>query len=280
MQQTRPDGRLNLAYVKKEYADESQLNVRYLTHQRYTLDPVDFVEWTLARVPWRGDERVLDVGCGPGDLLRSMARRPAGWRLLAGLDFSPGMARRAAELSAGLPLHFFAADGQWLPVPEASFDVVLARHMLYYVPDIDGAVAEATRVLVPGGRLVTTTNSAATMPEFWDFCDRVAGRFPGLLLPARNAERFALEDAPGFLAPHLTGIETHELRGTLRFPAAQPFVAYYASTRAEMVAPGHDEAEWQAALEWLTAEVEAHIARHGCLDVTKVGGAVTGVKRG
>ncbi len=279
LSQVESDGLPNLAAVKEEYADDARLGVRYLTHQRYTLDPVDFVQWTLARVPWRGDERVLDVGCGPGDLLRAMACRSGRWGLLAGCDFSPGMARRAAELSPELALHFFAADAQWLPVPDASFDVVLARHMLYYVPDIDRAVAETARVLVPGGRLVTTTNSATTMAELWDYCQQVAAHFPGLLVPAQMPERFSLENAPGFLACHLDGVETYVLRGTLRFPEAQPFLDYYASARAEMAVPGHSDAEWQAALHWLAAQVQAHIDRHGHLDVTKIAGAVAGVKR-
>lgn len=42
----------------------------------------------------------------------------------------------------------------------------MARHMLYHVPDIPQAIAEAARVLRPGGRFLTTTNSAYAMPEF------------------------------------------------------------------------------------------------------------------
>ena len=52
------------------------------------------------------------------------------------------------------------ADGQALPFPNAAFDRVLAAHMLYHVPDREGALAEMRRVLRPGGRLVLATNGS------------------------------------------------------------------------------------------------------------------------
>jgi hypothetical protein len=48
------------------YANEGPLQVRIRTHERYTQPPVDFPAWVVDRVPWRGDEVVLDVGCGSG----------------------------------------------------------------------------------------------------------------------------------------------------------------------------------------------------------------------
>ncbi len=60
---------------EQAYADAAHLDVRYRTHQLYTVDPVSFGRWTLELLTWRGDERVLDVGCGPGTLLIEMARQ-------------------------------------------------------------------------------------------------------------------------------------------------------------------------------------------------------------
>ena len=75
-------------------------------------------------------------------------------------------------------------------------------------------------------------------------------------------------------------METHILPGTLRFPTAQPFVDYFASSRALAMRPGHTEAEWQAVLDFVRGEVEAVIAREGHFDVTKTTGAIVGVKGG
>ena len=263
---------------EQAYADDSLLDIRRRTHQLYTVDPVDFGRWTLERLPWRGDERVLDVGCGPGEVLRGMARHSDGWDMLVGSDFSVGMAVEAAGAAAELPTHFLVADAQTNPFPDRFFDVVMARHMLYHVPDIDRAVADATRVLRPGGFFLTVTNSENTMPEYWAIRARAAERFPYLTKPDTVTHRFSLENGPAFLKPHLARVEVHTLPGTLRFPTAQPFVDYFASTRALTMPPGHTDAEWQVVLDFVRAEAEAVIKRQGRLDVTKVTGAVVGVK--
>jgi SAM-dependent methyltransferase len=262
------------------YADDARLNVRYRTHALYTVDPVDFGRWTLERLAWRGDERVLDVGCGPGDLLREMARQQPSWGALVGLDLSPGMAHRAVELAKGLPVRFFVGDAQALPFPDAHFDVVMARHVLPYVPDIDRAVAEAARVLRHGGSFVATANGACSMPEYLAYLERAATCFPGRINVEPISNRFSLEDGPDFLSSHFDRVETHTLRGTLRFPSAQPFIDYVASARADKMRPGHTDGEWQAILDMIRVEAEAHIARHGHLDVTKIGGALVAVKEG
>jgi SAM-dependent methyltransferase len=263
---------------EQAYADDTQLDVRRRTHQLYSVNPVDFGRWTLERLPWRGDERVLDVGCGPGDLLCSMARHNDRWNLLVGSDFSKGMAAEAANAAVGLPVHILAADAQANPFPDRFFEVVMARHMLYHVPDIDRAVAEAARILRPGGYFLATTNGAHTMPEYWAIRERAAQRFPRMAKPETLTHRFCLENGVAFLEPHFSRIEVHTLPGMLRFPTARPFVDYFASTRALSMLPGHTDAEWQAVLDFVRAEAEAIIKRQGRIDVTKVTGAIVGVK--
>jgi SAM-dependent methyltransferase len=264
---------------EQAYADDVRLDVRRRTHQLYTLDPVDFGRWILERLPWRGDERVLDVGCGPGDLLCQMARQHSGWGMLVGFDFSAGMAIQAAGLAAGLAARFFVGDAQAVPFPDGAFDVVMARHMLYHVPDIDRAVSEAARILRPGGYLLATTNSAHTMPEYSALRRRAADRFPGMTEPETIIRIFALENGPAFLEPYFAQVKVHTLPGTLRFPTAQPLMDYFASSRALIMSPDHTDAEWQAVLDFVRAEAERVVAREGHFDITKISGAIVGVKR-
>lgn len=269
---------------KEAYADDTHLDVRYRTHKLCTVDPVDFGRWTLERLPWRGDERVLDVGCGPGDLVREMARlrsrvgQHGDWGILVGFDFSPGMIAKAVEAAIGLPVHFFVGDAQNLPFPDRAFDVVMARHMLYHVPDIGRAVAEAARVLQPGGYLLATTNSAHNMPEYHALREQAATRFPAMAQSDMITDRFSLENGVAFCEPHFNQLETHTLPGTLRFPTAQPFVDYFASSRALTMRPDHTGAEWLAVLDFVRAETEAIIVDQGYFDVTKITGAIVGVK--
>lgn len=268
---------------ERAYADDTHLDVRRRTHQLYTLDPVDFGQWTLERLVWRGGERVLDIGCGPGDMLRAMARHDGGWGLLVGFDLSAGMAahaRQAVTPGAGLPVHFAVADAQAAPFPDESFDVVMARHMLYHVPDLDRALAEGARLLRPGGQFLAVTNSSRSMLEYREIRTRAAAHFPKMVVQGLSVAGFSLEHGGESLARHFARVDTHVLPGTLRFPEAQPFVDYFASTRDLTMLPDHTEAEWLAVLDFVRAEAETIITRQGHLDVTKITGALVAFKQG
>ncbi len=93
------------------------------------------------------DQRVLEVGCGTGLLLKETA--PVASQAV-GLDLSHGMLRAAADRS----LTVVEASADSLPFDDAVFDLVYSFKVLAHVPDIARAVAEMVRVTRPGGRLV------------------------------------------------------------------------------------------------------------------------------
>jgi SAM-dependent methyltransferase len=98
------------------------------------------------------DWRVLEVGCGDGRLSALFAPGAAAAGLWAGLDPDPAcVARAAAAVPAG---RFVAASGQALPFGAGAFQRVLFSMSLHHHPDPAAALAEAARVLAPGGRVV------------------------------------------------------------------------------------------------------------------------------
>ena len=103
--------------------------------------------------PKRG-QRVADLGCGTGTLSTLLASEGA--HLVHGVDFSPEMIRRAREKAASLaprPI-FTEADAADPPLPKASFDVVLCRHVLWAMPDPSAALEKWIELLAPGGVLI------------------------------------------------------------------------------------------------------------------------------
>lgn len=96
---------------------------------------------------------VLDVGCGDGFL----AEVAFGEKLETGIDLDPQEVKRAVKRgSYQKALCVSATD---MPFPSRSFHTVISNCVLEHIPDIDGALAEISRVLKPGGRLMITVPS-------------------------------------------------------------------------------------------------------------------------
>jgi ubiquinone/menaquinone biosynthesis C-methylase UbiE len=102
-------------------------------------------------------QRVLEVGCGSGVVLRDLARRVAPAGQAVGVDLSPVMLQIAGELAseAGLSevIDLREGDARALPCRDGEFDVALAVTALSNVPDGEQAVPELLRVTRPGGRV-------------------------------------------------------------------------------------------------------------------------------
>jgi len=104
----------------------------------------------------------LEVGCGEGRVARDLARLG---HMVVALDASPTLVAKAA--AADLAGRYLLADAAALPFPDRCFDIVVAYNSLMDVADMPAAVHEASRVLVPGGRLcVCVTHPTADAGKF------------------------------------------------------------------------------------------------------------------
>ena len=117
------------------------------------MDALTLIRETFA--PLSG-KRILDIGCGSGTLAKRLTEDGAA---VTGVD--PGAAALAQARAAVPGARFEAASGEALPFPDDSFDGAVLLNALHHVPDPAAALAEAARVLVPGGRLVVVEPLAA-----------------------------------------------------------------------------------------------------------------------
>lgn len=101
------------------------------------------------------EQRVIDLGCGPGESAFGMLDRVPRARV-TGLDYSGSMIRFANLRKRFEPLRdrmeFVEGDAMHLPFPDASFDAATGHSFLYLVPDAHQVLREVARVLKPGGR--------------------------------------------------------------------------------------------------------------------------------
>jgi ubiquinone/menaquinone biosynthesis C-methylase UbiE len=131
--------------------------------------------WQARMKAWAGDSPidVLDMGCGTGFLALELA---ALGHHATGADFSEQMIERARAKAAerSLEVQFDVADAENLPYPDASFDLVIERHVVWTLPDPTGGLIEWHRVLRPGGRLILiegqwSTPDAPSSPMHADY---------------------------------------------------------------------------------------------------------------
>lgn len=241
--------RQDTAYLRDDqYRDARHLNARAQLHRLFSQNPADWHGWVFAASGLTADEHVLECGCGPGWLWReNVARIPSGC-VLTLTDLSPGMVAEAEAALAptGHDFRFRPADIQALPFAADSFDVVVANHMLYHVPDREKALAEVVRVLRPGGRFLAATNGEAHMRELVAL--RALAFAADDPLPVSMSLPFTLQNGRAQLESWFDDVTLLLYDDWLQVTAVEPLLAYLLSA--------------SDAAAYLTPEKQTAVARH------------------
>lgn len=250
-----------------QYSDTSRLAARANLHAKYGTGTPAWFPWLASLIEWPSSGEVLEIGCGPGWLWVDAAMDlPSGLRLTL-TDLSPGMVEAAcARVKA---LRTFTAvraevlDAQRLPFADASFDVAVANHMLYHVPDPARAVAELARVLRPSGYLLAAANGPANMKELWEIRAEVFGQQP----TDRTTQAFGSVTGRLILEAKFSQVKWHTYVDALRCTDSDDIVAYLTSS------PPGEDADPQL-LASLARAVRARFdSREGLFRITKDTGA-------
>ncbi len=260
--------------IADQYRDASNLSARIELHERFSTNRYGWHCWVFDHLALEPGERVLELGCGSGTLWsRNRERIPPLCRITL-TDLSPGMIAAAqrnlaqepqiAEDRPGAPFSFKVLDAQAISFDAGSFDLVVANHMLYHVPEMDLALAGIHRILKPGGRLIATTVGRAHLGEITELVRSFA---PGTPYDTGSpAVRFGLENGQAVLARYFNHVALHIYRDALVVTEAAPLVAYVLS-----MMPDGAQLTGQKA-EAFGRFVEQVIAERGAIRVEKAQG--------
>ena len=204
----------NPVLVQWEYASEERLANRnaVLRSLSQGASPEDAAYDAIAG---RRPQRVLDVGCGLGEI-GERCQRELGAHVAA-IDISP----RMVELARARGLDAQVGDAERLPFNDNSFDCVFAGWVLYHVPDLERAVAECARVLTPEGALVASSVCNDNIDEVW----RLIG-----VTDEREPLKFTRENGAAVLERQFGAVEQHDFEGELVFPDTESLRTFVAST--------------------------------------------------
>jgi ubiquinone/menaquinone biosynthesis C-methylase UbiE len=249
--------------ISEQYKTSTNLDARIALHERFSTHSQPWISWVFEQFDLPAQACILEIGCGPAKLWQNNAdRTPADWRILL-TDFSLGMLRQAQTNlgDAAKGFQFAVANAGALPFDASIFDVVIANHMLYHVPDLNETLAEIKRVLKPAGMLYATTNGADHMHEM----DAMIRDFDAGWQPNWHLIQSFMLESSDVLRRFFAQVEVRRQANSLHVTEAEPIAAYILSSMRSN--------EMQVSRDALVAFIQRRIdANGGAIDITKSAG--------
>jgi ubiquinone/menaquinone biosynthesis C-methylase UbiE len=258
--------------VKEQYSNSANLDIRQEFH-KYNINKKNWHEWCFEHMEIPEGAVILELGCGNGLMWEINAREiKDDWTVVLS-DFSEGMLASARERLGEISSKFSykVLDIQDIPFPDNSFDVIIASHMLYHVPDLDKAMEEVKRVLKPGGRFYSTTNGDNSLVELQQLTIQKIPR--DTFVPQKYLDIFGFVSGEKLITRYFSNIKLEKFEGKIVISEAAPIVNYIKSSIR-----GSQYFTTQERVEEFYSFVEGEIKKKGSLSFTTSAGMFTAIK--
>ena len=215
--------------LKAQYRNSTNISARIRLHRLFSSNKQGWFPWIYEQCQLTEGMKILELGCGNGRLwIENKAKLPADCEIILS-DISEGMIRdvRREQSLQDDRFSFAAFDCHAIPYEDASFDLVIANHVLFYCKDVDRVCSEVGRVLKPGGRFVCGTYGVAHMQEV----SRLVTQFDDrITLSGENLyEHFGKENGAQALAPYFAEVDWQQYEDALIVTQAEPLIEYVLS---------------------------------------------------
>ncbi|KQL35444.1 methyltransferase [Bacillus sp. FJAT-25509] len=248
--------------IRRQYEVSDHLQIRIDTHAKYEEKRVNLDKIVIEKLHLTKNEKILDIGCATGDFLIHL--KESGYKgHLTGYDQSTKMIHEAIKNSKqkNLDIEWIVGDARKLPFTTNAYDWVVARHMLYHVPDVKNAIKGFKNVIKPDGGFIATTNSCFSLPRIQELCNNMLTEF-GFSERTSPANPFCIENAKEILSSAFDNIDEVIISNALIFHHAEPIVKYITSMFPSLDIPD-DKGLYLDMQKWLQVETENIISNIG-----------------
>lgn len=214
--------------VTEQYQNEDNLSVRIKLHSKHSTNKQGWYPWLFEHYEFANGYRILELGCGNGNQWQGRIDRLPSYCTLILSDFSEGMVKMVWEkYSCHKNILSQKIDIQNIPFPDNCYDVVIANHMLYHVPDLSKAISEVHRVLRSDGKFYAATNGNGGMRTYLHNVRKLINpNTPAL----SDGFSFSLQNGTELLSKYFCDVQSYNFEDLLHITETQDLIDWMKST--------------------------------------------------
>lgn len=187
--------------VREQYKTADKLHTRISIHEKYSTNKQGWGSWLFSQYDIFPKARILELGCGTGDIWKSNLQRLDKSVTLCLTDFSENMVSAVKETFGEQDfISYGVVNIEDIPYVADSYDIVIANMMLYHVPDLQKGLSEVWRVLSEDGCFYCATYGENGIMPF------IAGLLREYGVTDTTNKNFTLQNGCEILKEHFTEV--------------------------------------------------------------------------
>ena len=212
--------------VQEQYKTGDNLNTRISIHKKYSVNKTGFGNWIFSHYKLTPDIKILELGCGTGDMWKENLHLLNEGIQLYLTDISEGMIASAKNtLGEHTNISYRIADIEAIPYESGLFDGVIANMMLYHVPDLDKGLSEVKRVMSDKGYFYCATYGENGIVPY------IAGLLREYGVQDTTNKNFTLQNGYDILKKHFSAVQRFDYEDSLAITDIDDMLDYIYSLK-------------------------------------------------